>query len=39
MLAVNAQNKIPRDIMDVLKAEGFNKMRIYNELGLLLAEG
>ena len=39
MLAVNVQNKILRDIMDVLKAEGFNKIKVYNELGLLLAEG
>jgi len=38
MLAINVQNKILRDIVDVLKAEGFNRIRVYNELGLLLAE-
>ncbi|NJE61143.1 iron-sulfur cluster assembly protein [Thermococcus sp. 21S7] len=39
MLAINVQNKILREIADVLKAEGFNRIKIYNELGLLLAEG
>jgi len=39
MIAINVQNKILGDIMTVLKAEGFNRIKIYNELGLLLAEG
>ena len=39
MIAINVQNKILRGIMTVLKAEGFNRIKIYNELGLLLAEG
>ncbi|NJE41917.1 iron-sulfur cluster assembly protein [Thermococcus sp. GR6] len=39
MLAINVQNRILRDIVTVLKEEGFNKIRVYNELGLLLAEG
>ncbi|WP_148882281.1 iron-sulfur cluster assembly protein [Thermococcus aciditolerans] len=39
MLAINLQNKILSDIVEVLKQEGFNKIKIYNEIGLLLAEG
>ncbi|WP_258084168.1 iron-sulfur cluster assembly protein [Thermococcus thermotolerans] len=39
VLAINVQNRILREIMDALKAEGFNRIRIYNEIGLLLAEG
>ena len=39
MLAINVQRKILRDIVTVLKEEGFNKIRVYNELGLLLMEG
>ncbi len=39
MLAINVQNKILRDIVETLKAEGFNRIKIYNEIGLLLAEG
>ncbi|AEH24661.1 hypothetical protein PYCH_09760 [Pyrococcus yayanosii CH1] len=39
MLAINVQRRILRDIVAVLKDEGFNRVRIYNELGLLLEEG
>ena len=39
MLAINLQNKILGDIVEVLRQEGFNKIKVYNELGLLLAEG
>ncbi len=39
MLAINVQNRILREIVDALKGEGFNRIRIYNEIGLLLAEG
>jgi len=39
MLAVNVQSKILNDIVSILKQEGFNKIKVYNEIGLLLAEG
>ncbi|WP_324609488.1 iron-sulfur cluster assembly protein [Thermococcus piezophilus] len=39
MLAINVQRKVLRGIVTVLKEEGFNKIRVYNELGLLLVEG
>ena len=39
MLAINVQKRILDDIIQILKKEGFNKIRVYNELGLLLAEG
>ncbi|NJE00186.1 DUF59 domain-containing protein [Thermococcus sp. LS1] len=39
MLAINVQNKILNEILQSLKEEGFNKIKVYNELGLLLAEG
>ncbi|WP_297480942.1 iron-sulfur cluster assembly protein [Thermococcus sp.] len=39
MIAINVQRKILDEVIKVLKAEGFNSVRIYNELGLLLAEG
>ncbi|WP_297514912.1 iron-sulfur cluster assembly protein [Thermococcus sp.] len=39
MLAMNVQRKILGEIVSILKAEGFNTVKVYNELGLLLAEG
>ncbi|MDV3103907.1 iron-sulfur cluster assembly protein [Thermococcus waiotapuensis] len=39
MLAINVQNRILRDVISALKSAGFEKIRAYNELGLLLAEG
>ena len=39
MLAINVQSKILDGIVSVLRREGFNKIKVYNELGLLLAEG
>jgi len=39
MLAINVQNKILEEIVSILKTEGFNTVKVYNELGLLLAEG
>ncbi|WP_297549166.1 iron-sulfur cluster assembly protein [Thermococcus sp.] len=39
MLAINVQRKILEDIVKILRTEGFNSVKVYNELGLLLAEG
>lgn len=39
MLAINVQNKLLEKTLKILKAEGFERVKIYNELGLLLAEG
>jgi len=39
MLAINVQNRILRDVVSTLKNAGFERVRVYNELGLLLAEG
>ncbi|WP_456422653.1 iron-sulfur cluster assembly protein [Thermococcus sp.] len=39
MLAINVQRKILREIISTLREEGFNRVEIYNELGLLLEEG
>lgn len=39
MLAINVQNRILKDVISALKKEGFERIRAYNELGLLLAEG
>ena len=37
-IAVNVQRRILRDIIDVLRKEGFKRIEIYNEIGLLLEE-
>ncbi|ASJ02888.1 hypothetical protein A3L09_06255 [Thermococcus profundus] len=39
MLAINVQNRILRDVVRVLKEAGFENVKAYNELGLLLIEG
>jgi len=39
MLAINVQRKILKEIVNLLKREGFNKVEVYNELGLLLERG
>ncbi|WP_457741308.1 iron-sulfur cluster assembly protein [Thermococcus sp.] len=39
MLALTVQRKILSEIVSVLKSDGFERVRVYNELGLLLAEG
>ncbi|GAB6135256.1 iron-sulfur cluster assembly protein [Thermococcus prieurii] len=39
MLAINVQRKILDEIVSILKTEGFNTVKVYNELGLLLVEG
>ncbi|WP_297509789.1 iron-sulfur cluster assembly protein [Thermococcus sp.] len=39
VLAINVQRKILDNVVRSLKAEGFNSVKVYNELGLLLAEG
>ncbi|WP_365941930.1 iron-sulfur cluster assembly protein [Thermococcus sp.] len=39
MIAINVQRKILDRIIRVLKEEGFDRIEVYNELGLLLAEG
>ena len=39
MLAITVQRKILDEIVSILKTEGFNTVKVYNELGLLLAEG
>ncbi len=36
MLAINVQRKILRDIIALLREGGFNRIEVYNELGLLL---
>ncbi|AHF79823.1 iron-sulfur cluster assembly protein [Thermococcus paralvinellae] len=38
MIAINVQRKILDEIIRILKEEGFDKVEVYNELGLLLAE-
>ena len=37
-IAVNVQRRILRDIVEVLRKEGFNRVEAYNEIGLLLEE-
>ena len=37
-IAVNVQRRILRDTVDVLRKEGFKRVEIYNEIGLLLEE-
>ncbi|NJF24178.1 iron-sulfur cluster assembly protein [Thermococcus sp. Bubb.Bath] len=37
-LAVNVQRRILRDTIEVLKKEGFKRVELYNEIGLLLEE-
>lgn len=39
VLAVNVQRRILEDTVRILKEEGFKRVKIYNELGLLLEEG
>lgn len=39
MLAISVQNKILREVVDALKEKGFKEVKVYNELGLLLADG
>jgi len=39
VMAINVQKKIVKDTIQILKEKGFNKVRVYNELGLLLEEG
>jgi len=39
MLAINVQNKILDSLLAVMKRKGFKRVQVYNELGLLLAEG
>ncbi|WP_297435247.1 iron-sulfur cluster assembly protein [Thermococcus sp.] len=38
MLAINVQRRILIDIVDILREEGFKRIEVYNELGLLLEE-
>ena len=38
MLAINVQRGILRDIVEVLRKEGFKRIEAYNEIGLLLEE-
>ncbi len=38
MLAINVQRKILRGIIEILKEEGFKRIEVYNEIGLLLEE-
>lgn len=35
-IAINAQRRILKDTIKVLRAKGFNRIEIYNEIGLLL---
>ena len=37
-IAVNVQRRILRDIVEVLRKEGFKRVEAYNEIGLLLEE-
>jgi metal-sulfur cluster biosynthetic enzyme len=37
-LAVNVQQRILRDTIGILKKEGFKRIELYNEIGLLLDE-
>ncbi|WP_335755228.1 iron-sulfur cluster assembly protein [Thermococcus siculi] len=37
-IAVNVQGRILRDVIEVLRKEGFKRIEAYNEIGLLLAE-
>lgn len=37
-LAINVQRRILRDTIEALKKEGFKRIEIYNEIGLLLDE-
>ncbi|WP_371136994.1 iron-sulfur cluster assembly protein [Thermococcus sp. AM4] len=39
MLAISVQNRILKDVVEALKRKGFERVKVYNELGLLLAEG
>jgi len=39
MLAINVQNKLLERTVRALKAGGFERVTVYNELGLVLAEG
>ncbi|WP_297068738.1 iron-sulfur cluster assembly protein [Thermococcus sp.] len=37
-IAVNVQRRILRDTVEALRKEGFKRIEVYNELGLLLEE-
>ncbi len=37
-IAVNVQRRILRDAVEALRKEGFKRIEVYNELGLLLEE-
>ncbi|AIF69091.1 hypothetical protein PAP_03355 [Palaeococcus pacificus DY20341] len=37
-IAMNVQRRILKDIISALKKEGFNRIEVYNEIGLLLEE-
>ena len=37
-IAVNVQRRILRDIIETLRKEGFMRIEVYNEIGLLLEE-
>ncbi|MBC7094434.1 iron-sulfur cluster assembly protein [Thermococcus sp.] len=37
-IAMNVQKRIIKDIIAVLRAKGFNSVKVYNEIGLLLEE-
>ncbi len=37
-IAMNVQRRILRDIVEVLRKEGFKRVEVYNEIGLLLEE-
>ncbi len=37
-IAVNVQRRILKDIIEALRKEGFKRIEVYNEIGLLLEE-
>ena len=37
-IAVNVQRRVLRDIVETLRKEGFKRIEVYNEIGLLLEE-
>jgi len=39
MMAINVRRRILDDIITTLKGAEFEEIKVYNELGLLLAEG
>ncbi len=39
ILAINVQRRITRDVVRILREDGFGRVEVYDEFGLLLDEG